>query len=183
MSTAGMNDADQYLTFRLDNETYGLGIKKVREVLESTAITRVPRMPEFMRGIINLRGGVLPVVDLRLKLGMTKTENSEDTCIIIIELMMDDEITLVGALADSVKEVISMEENEIVPPPRLGTSLNTEFIMGMGKKNDEFIIIIDIDRVFSFKEVADLKLSDDEHLLQNSTDKTPVETDLLREHL
>ncbi|MGD9161488.1 MAG: chemotaxis protein CheW [Desulfobacteraceae bacterium] len=177
MSETGITDTIQYLTFRLDNETYGLDIKQVREVLEASTITKVPRMPEFMRGIINLRGGVLPVVDLRLKLGMTETEKTVDTCIIIIELIIEGENTVLGGLADSVKEVITMEEDEIVPPPKIGTRLDTEFIKGMGKKDDDFIILIDIDKVFSFEEMAVLMASEEGQEFQDIEDHEQNGTD------
>lgn len=176
MSETGIIDAVQYLTFQLENETYGMDIKQVREVLEYSEVTRVPRMPDFMHGVINLRGGVLPVVDLRMKLGMTKTEKTVDTCIIIIELTIEGEKTILGAMADSVKEVLTIEGDQIVPPPRMGTRLDTEFIKGMGKKNDEFIIIIDIDKVFSFDEMAVLMDTGDEHLLRDPAGREPNET-------
>ena len=153
MGTETIANTSQYLTFILDEETYAIDINQVREVLDFSDITKVPRMPEFMRGVINLRGGVVPVVDLRLKFGMTKTEKTVDTCIIIIEISIDDDMTLIGTMADSVKEVLSLEADQINPPPKIGTRLNTEFIRGMGKKNDDFIIILDIDRVFSADEL------------------------------
>ena len=160
MSVAGITETSQYLTFKLDQEIYALDITQVREVLDFTEITKVPRMPEFMRGVINLRGGVVPVVDLRLKFGMTKTEKTVDTCVIILDLAFEGETTLLGVLADSVQEVTTMEPDQISPPPKIGTRLNTEFIKGMGKKNDDFIIIIDIDKVFSIDEVAVLQSSE-----------------------
>lgn len=157
MSVTGITETSQYLTFKLDQETYALDITQVREVLDFAEITKVPRMPEFMRGVINLRGGVVPVVDLRLKFGMTRTEKTVDTCVIIIDLASEGETTLLGALADSVQEVMTMEPDQISPPPKIGTRLDTEFIKGMGKKNDDFVIIIDIDKVFSLDEVAVLQ--------------------------
>jgi purine-binding chemotaxis protein CheW len=154
MSVTEIIETSQFLTFKLDQEAYALDIKQVREVLDFAEITKVPRMPEYMRGVINLRGGVVPVVDLRLKFGMTRTEKTVNTCVIIIILNIEGESILLGALADSVQEVITMEPDQIVPPPKIGTRLNTEFIKGMGKKNDEFIIIIDIDKVFSLDEAV-----------------------------
>jgi purine-binding chemotaxis protein CheW len=168
MSITGITETSQYLTFKLDQETYALDITQVREVLDFAEITKVPRMPEFMRGVINLRGGVVPVVDLRLKFGMTKTEKTVDTCVIIIDLAIEGETTLLGTLADSVQEVLTMEPDQIVPPPKIGTRLNTEFIKGMGKKNDEFVIIIDIDKVFSLDEVAVLQTTEDNQALQET---------------
>jgi purine-binding chemotaxis protein CheW len=161
MSATVINETSQYLTFKLDQETYAMDITQVREVLDFSDITKVPRMPEFMRGVINLRGGVVPVVDLRLKFGMSTTEKTVDTCVIIIDLDIEGEAALLGILADSVQEVITIEPDQIVPPPKIGTRLDTDFIRGMGKKNDDFIIIIDIDRVFSLNEVAVLQAQEE----------------------
>jgi purine-binding chemotaxis protein CheW len=154
MSTAGTIEATQYLTFKLDNEIFSLDISKVREVLDFTAFTKVPTMPAFMRGVINLRGSVVPVVDLRLKFGMTETKKMVNTCIIIVEVTVDNETTILGALADSVQEVLDLEPGRIEPAPKIGTRLNTEFIKGMGKRDDQFVIILDIDKVFSVNELA-----------------------------
>jgi len=154
MSAAEIMETTQYLTFKLDEEIFALDISKVREVLDFTTITKVPRTPEFMRGVINLRGSVVPVVDLRLKFGMTPTEKTVNTCIIITEVSVDGETTVLGALADSVQEVMDLGPDHIEPAPRIGTRLNTEFIKGMGKQNDKFIILLDIDRVFSVGELA-----------------------------
>ena len=99
-------DMNQYLTFKLDDEVFGLAIGKVREVLDFTSVTRVPRTPEYMRGVINLRGSVVPVVDLHMKFGLAQTEKTVNTCIIIVEIEMEGEITILGALADSVQEVV-----------------------------------------------------------------------------
>lgn len=154
MSVAGITETTQYLTFHLEDEVFALDISQVREVLDFTTVTKVPRTPEFMRGVINLRGGVVPVVDLRLKFGMSKTEKTVDTCIIIVEVTVDGETTVLGALADSVQEVMDLEPDQIEPPPKIGTRLNTEFIKGMGKRDEQFIIILDIDKVFSSDELA-----------------------------
>jgi len=153
----GVEQAAQYLTFRLCEEIFALEITQVREVLDYTAITRVPRMPEFMRGVINLRGSVVPVVDLRLKFGMSSTERTLNTCIIIAEVAIGGERTLLGALADAVQEVIDLEADQIEPPPRLGTSVNARFIRGMGKRDEGFVIILDVDRVFSDDELAQVQ--------------------------
>ncbi|MBE7415777.1 MAG: chemotaxis protein CheW [Deltaproteobacteria bacterium] len=144
----------QYLTFRLEDEVFALDITQVREVLDFTTVTKVPRTPDFMRGVINLRGSVVPVVDMRLKFCMSRTEQTVNTCIIIVEISLDGEKLVIGALADSVQEVIEIEPGQIEPPPRIGTRLNTEFIKGMGKRDEQFIIILDIDRIFSSDELA-----------------------------
>ena len=147
-------ETTQYLTFKLGDEIFSLDISKVREVLDYTTITKVPRTPEFMRGVINLRGSVVPVVDMRLKFGMTKTEKTVNTCIIIVEISVDGETTVLGALADAVQEVIELESGQIEPAPKIGTRLKTDFIRGMGKRDDQFIIILDIDKVFSSDELS-----------------------------
>jgi purine-binding chemotaxis protein CheW len=147
-------ETNQYLTFKLEDEVFGLAIGKVREVLDFTTITKVPRTPEYMRGVINLRGSVVPVVDLHLKFGLAQTEKTVNTCIIIVEISMEGEITVLGALADSVQEVVELEPEQIEPAPKIGTKLNTEFIKGMGKREDQFIILLDIDKVFSNEELS-----------------------------
>ncbi len=144
----------QYLTFRLAEEVYALDITKVREVLEFDKVTKVPKTPDFLTGVINLRGKVVPVVDLRLKFGMSKTEKTVDTCVIITEIKIDNEFTQIGAMADSVWEVIDLDPGQIEPAPKIGTQLDTRFIDGMGKHNDHFIIILNINSVFSKEEMA-----------------------------
>ena len=154
MSVAGIAETTQYLTFKLEDEVFALDISKVREVLDFTTVTKVPRTPEFMRGVINLRGSVVPVVDMRLKLGMPKTEKTVNTCIIIVEISIEGDTAVLGALADSVQEVVDLEPDQIEPAPRIGTTVRTDFIKGMGKRDNHFIMILDIDEVFSADELA-----------------------------
>jgi purine-binding chemotaxis protein CheW len=154
MVAEDMEQANQYLTFQLDDEVFAVEISKVREVLDFSDVTKVPQTPEFMRGVINLRGSVVPVVDMRLKFGMDGVEATVNTCIIIVEVVMDGEASVLGSLVDSVQEVLDIESSQIEPPPRIGTKLNTEFIRGMGKHNEEFVIILDIDKVFSADEIS-----------------------------
>ena len=156
MSSSVM-ELTQYLTFRLGEEVFALDIAQVKEVLDFTTATRVPRTPDFMRGVINLRGTVVPVVDLRLKFGMPGTEQTVNTCVIITEILVDRERTIVGALADSVQEVIDLDANQIEPAPRLGTRLNTDFLRGIGKHNNRFVMILDINQVFSSDEIASIQ--------------------------
>ncbi|MBI5559436.1 MAG: chemotaxis protein CheW [Deltaproteobacteria bacterium] len=153
MSVAAITETVQYLTFKLAEEVFALDVAKVREILEFSSITRVPQTPEFMRGVINLRGGVVPVIDLRLNFGMTATEQTVDTCIIVVEVNLKGEVIVLGVLADSVQEVVEMEPANIEPAPHIGTKLNTEFIKGMGKINNDFVMILDIDKVFSSHEL------------------------------
>lgn len=154
MAVAGITELSQYLTFKLDDEIFALDISKVREVLEFVSVTKVPRTPDFMRGVINLRGSVVPVLDLRLKFGLSMTEKTVNTCVIIVEVMLDSEKTILGTLADSVQEVMELEPESIEPAPKIGNKLRTDFIKGMGKHGEEFIIILDIDRVFSVEELS-----------------------------
>ncbi len=144
--------AKQYLTFKLARETFAVDVARVREILDFISITKVPRTPDFMRGVINLRGSVVPVVDMKLKFGMEATEKTVDTCIIVLEVTIEGETTIVGALADSVEEVLELEPTQIEPPPRIGMNLNIDFISGMGKLGEEFVIILDTDKIFSFEE-------------------------------
>jgi purine-binding chemotaxis protein CheW len=156
MSVAGINETVQYLTFKLSDEVFALDVAKVREILEITNITKVPQTPDFMRGVINLRGSVVPVIDMRLKFGMSATEQTVNTCIIVVEINMDGDTTVLGALADSVQEVVEMEPENIEAAPHIGTKLNADFIKGMGKVDSRFVMILDIDKVFSSDELADL---------------------------
>jgi purine-binding chemotaxis protein CheW len=154
MSVTSITATEQYLTFKLDSETFALDISKVREVLDFTTITKVPQTQDFMLGVINLRGSVVPVVDMRLKFGMSRTEATVNTCVIIVEFEIDGEITVIGALADSVQEVLELDPEQIEPPPRIGTRLQTQFIRGMGQTGGQFIIVLDIDKAFSAEELA-----------------------------
>lgn len=161
MSSEETIEATQYFTFTLGDEDFALEIGKVREVVDYTTITKVPRMPEFLRGVINLRGNVVPVIDLRLKLGMSATVKTVDTCIVIVEIEIEGELMQVGALADAVKAVIDLDPGQIDPPPKLGAQLRSDFIQGMGKQGDKFIIILQIDRVLTSEDLDMVKGADD----------------------
>ena len=154
MSVTAITETTQYLTFKLSDEIFALDISKVREILEFTTITKVPQTPDFMRGVINLRGSVVPVVDMRLKFGMSMTEQTVNTCIIVVEVMVNGDAIVLGALADSVQEVVEMEPDSIEPAPHIGIRLDTNFIKGMGKKDDNFIMLLDINKVFTFDELV-----------------------------
>ncbi|MBF0279438.1 MAG: chemotaxis protein CheW [SAR324 cluster bacterium] len=161
MDKKKITESTQFLTFKLGDEIFALEISTVREVLEFTTVTRVPQTPKDMQGVINLRGHVVPVIDMRLKFGMSEAEKTVNTCVIITEVTIDEEITLLGAMVDSVQEVMELEPDQIEPPPRIGTLLNTEFIQGMGKRDDQFIIILNVNRIFSTEELAIAKDSQD----------------------
>ncbi|MBF0352660.1 MAG: chemotaxis protein CheW [SAR324 cluster bacterium] len=147
-----LDNVEQYLTFTLDDEIFALDIGSIREVLEFESVTRVPQTPDYMKGVINLRGSVVPVVDLKLKLGMTRTEKTINTCIIIVEITLEGDHLLLGAIADSVQEVLELSEIEAAP--KIGTRLNTEFIDGMGKHGDNFIIILNINKIFDSESLG-----------------------------
>jgi len=154
MSDEVKGNAQQYLTFTLSDEVYAVEVGKVKEVLEYTSVTKVPRTLDFMKGVINLRGSVVPVVDLRTKFGMPEADKTIDTSIVVMELVLAGESVVLGAIADSVKEVIDLDESQIEPSPKIGTRVNTEFIQGIGKEGEHFIIILDIDRIFTEDEIA-----------------------------
>ncbi|WP_353115629.1 chemotaxis protein CheW [Nitratidesulfovibrio sp.] len=149
-----MYETSQYLTFTLGEEVFALDISTVREVLELTAITRIPRTPEFMRGVINLRGRAVPVLELRRKFGMEPVTDTVNTCIIIVEAELEGEAAVIGTLVDSVREVIEIPSDAIEPAPRMGTAVRQDFIKGMGHRNDGFVIILDGNRIFSVEELA-----------------------------
>ena len=151
------NTTLQYLTFGLGEEVFALETGSVREVIELVSVTRIPKTPPFMRGVINLRGHAVPVVDLRIKFDMPKVADTVNTCIIIVDVEVDGENCYMGAIVDSVREVFEMTSDQINPPPRMGTSIRADFIRGMGKQNEEFIMILDIAKVFSQEELQVLR--------------------------
>lgn len=151
---------NQYLTFKLDNDLFAVDVEKSREVLDFAEVTRVPQTPDYMLGVINLRGSVVPVINLRRKFGMQEAERTVDTCIIVMEINVNDDKVVIGIVADAVQEVLDLDDSQIEPPPRLGTRLNTEFIKGMGSMDDQFVILLDIDRVFTADELAVIEVQD-----------------------
>lgn len=160
MSEQDAKKTTQYVTFKLGEEIFALDVAKVLEVLDVAPITRVPRSSDFMCGVINVRGSVVPVVDLRLKFGMERAENTMNTRILVMEINVEDETTVTGALADSVLDVMGLAEEEIEPPPKVGAKRGIEFVNGIGKHDDRFILILDMDRIFSAGEVAVIKAAD-----------------------
>ena len=173
MNTDKTNDLNQYLTFQIEEELYALEISKVREILDFIKVTRVPRTPDFMRGVINMRGSVVPVVDLKLKFGLGKTDKTVDTCIVIVEIEIDKELTILGILADSVQEVLELGSTQIEPAPKIGARLNTEFIKGMGKHGEAFLMILDLDKIFTLEEISVIQESTDEHGEKTADAKIP----------
>jgi purine-binding chemotaxis protein CheW len=152
-----ITETSQYMTFKLGNELFAISVAQVREVLEISQITRVPTAPAYMRGVVNVRGQATPVVDLRLKFGLPAVADTLHTRIIVMELELEGEATVLGAVADSVHEVIELEPANVNPPPRIAMRWRTEFIQGMGKRGDSFIIILDVNAVFSSDALALVK--------------------------
>ncbi len=157
MEQAERTSVTQYLTFNVGEELFAVDVGQVREVLELSAITRIPNSPPFMRGVINVRGSVVPVVDMRRKFGLPPVEHTVETCIVVMEVELEGEQVVLGALVDAVEEVIELEPKDVERAPRIGTQLDTEFIRGMGKLEEKFIIILDINRVFTGEELAQIR--------------------------
>jgi purine-binding chemotaxis protein CheW len=144
----------QYLTFRLAGETYAFGILRVREIIELATITRVPNVPPTVRGVINLRGAVVPVVDLAVKFGLAETAITPRTCVVIVDAELDGEPAVVGVLAESVEQVIDLGDADIEPPPPFGTGARVDFLAGLGRTGGAgFALILDIDRLFAGVEL------------------------------
>lgn len=149
--------AGQYLTFYLGEEIYGLPILKIQEIIELPAITPVPRTPDYIRGVINLRGDVVPVVILRTKFGMEEKEDTERTCIIVLQLDFGDQKSITGIIVDEVWEVVNISEDQIDPPPSFGSSVPTEFIVGMAKLDGgKVAILLDGDKIISKENMSDV---------------------------
>jgi purine-binding chemotaxis protein CheW len=153
---AAVNREGKYLTFALGPEEYGLEILKVREIIGYMDITAVPRVPDHVRGVINLRGQVIPVIDLRAKFGMETTERTEQTCIIVVETTLNGRKHSTGIVVDQVQEVLDISFDQIEDAPQFGSSVDTEFILGMGKIKDSVKILLDIDKVLTDSELANL---------------------------
>jgi purine-binding chemotaxis protein CheW len=149
-----MDKEGKYLTFSLAGEEYGIGILKVKEIIGMMSITMVPQTPVYLKGVINLRGKVIPVVDLRIKFGMEPIEYNERTCIIVVEISGEGRTVHMGIVVDSVSEVLNIKAADIEETPNFGTQLNTEYILGMAKSAGGIKILLDIDRVLSAEEIA-----------------------------
>ncbi len=149
MSVSTITQTAHYITFKLGDELFAINVVQVREVLDLTQITRVPTAPSYMRGVVNVRGNAIPVVDLRLKFGLPLAQDTVYTRIVVLELELDGERTIVGGIADSVHDVLELEPSQINEPPRIAMRWRSELIQGMGKAADQFIIILDINKVFS----------------------------------
>lgn len=168
-STAKINS---YLTFKLEDEIFGANVSKVLNILEMAKITKVPKAPNYMKGVINLRGAVLPLIDTRIKFDMGETNYTTNTCILVLDIDMAGESVHVGALVDSVQEVIEIDEASIQPPPSIGSKYKSEFIEGMAKINDDFIMLLNMDLIFSTDELS---------LLRDSSSDIQAEPEVINE--
>ena len=143
----------QYLTFHLAGEEYAIGILRVKEIIPYGTLTKVPQTPISIRGVINLRGSVVPVVDLACKFGLPASPVTDRTCIVIVEVSVDEETTVMGIMADSVSQVIELAPGDILPAPPFGAPLRMDFLSGMGAAGNKFVLILDIDKVLSTMEL------------------------------
>jgi len=144
----------QHLTFCVAGEEYAVGILRVREILQYTGVTRVPRMPSWVRGVINLRGSVVPVVDLAVRFGLPPSEITRSACVVITEVRLDGQAVVVGLLADAVSQVVELPAQDIQPPPAFGTRVRVDFLQGMGRLAERMVLLLDVDRLLSSDEVA-----------------------------
>lgn len=157
MNQDNLSKINSYLSFKLGEEEFAAHVGKVLNILEMTKITEVPRAPEYMKGVINLRGTVLPVIDTRIKFGMTATEYTTNTCIIVLDIEMDGESIHVGALVDAVQAVLEIDKGAIMPPPSIGSKYKSDFIEGVANIDEKFIMILNMDAVFSADEITSMK--------------------------
>ena len=173
--------SQRFLTLTLGDELFAIDIFSVREILDYTDITRIPQTPEYMRGVVNVRGSAVPVVDLRMKFGLGQVERTLNTRIVIVEIKKDDSLSVMGALADSVKEVLELETDRIDPPPRMGAAVRADFIRGIGKHGERFLLILDVDKVFSSDEIQDLsRMMGDEATAQPAAAPAGSDEDFFR---
>lgn len=167
MNNENITKINTFLSFKLGEEEFAAHVGKVLNILEMTKITEVPKAPEYMKGVINLRGTILPVIDTRIKFGMPKTEYTTNTCIIVLDIEMDGDSIHVGALVDSVQAVLELDSNQIMPAPSIGSKYKSEFIEGVANIDDKFIMILNMDAVFSSNELTNI---------QNQTKETEEST-------
>lgn len=151
---AVMQDPQQYLTFMLGGEIFAIGILAIKEIIEYGNLTEVPMMPDYIRGVINLRGSVVPVVDLSARFGRKSTDITRRTCIVIIEVVSGEDKQVIGVVVDAVNEVLDIPQNQIEPPPMFGAKIRTDFICGMGKVENRFVIILNMNNVLSIDDLG-----------------------------
>jgi len=163
IAAAKDDQLQQYLTFQVGKEKLAIGILDVNEIIEISNVTRVPMTPDYIRGVINLRGNVVPVIDLAARLGHQVSELSKRSCIVLVEVEAGEEAQIIGMLVDQVNEILEIPEENIQPAPDFGSDIRTEFIQAMGRVGDDFIILLAINRVLSVAELAQLRQVSDTH--------------------
>jgi purine-binding chemotaxis protein CheW len=154
--TEQKEESNSYLTFKLGEEEFGAHVSQVLNILEMTRITEVPKTPDYMKGVINLRGTVLPIIDTRIKFGLPETEYTNNTCIVVMDLDLDGETVHIGAIVDEVLSVIEIEQDQIEPPPSIGNKYKSEFIFGMAKVQEQFVMLLDMQKVLNSDEMAEI---------------------------
>jgi purine-binding chemotaxis protein CheW len=179
MDAAVSEGSSQYLTFQLAGEEFAVGILKVREILELPPLTRVPKTPQFVRGVMNLRGSVVPVIDLAVKFGLPETTATRWTCVVVVEVESEGLRSVMGVLADTVSQVIDLRREEMEPAPDFGTRVKVDYLLGLGRLGKKFVLILDIDTVLSMAELktVDASISAVE-TGEGSTPKDPDEPEL-----
>ena len=148
-----MTDIKSYLSFKIGNEYYAANVSNVQNIIEYSKITKVPEMPKYMLGIINLRGQVLPVIDTRIKFGIENTEITTNTCILVMEVQIENKEVFIGALVDAVAEVLEIDDTDIKDTPRIGTTIKNDFLTGVYHDKDKFIMILEMNKVFASSEI------------------------------
>jgi purine-binding chemotaxis protein CheW len=156
-----------YLSFKLGEEVFAVHVNDVLNILEMTKITAIPKAPRYLKGVINLRGMVLPIVDARLKFNMDEKEYTTNTCIIVMDLESNGQLVHVGFIVDQVLEVLELDAKQIEPAPSLGTSYKAEFITGMAKVNDDFVMLLNMEKIFSLDEISILKAENADAQVEN----------------
>ena len=156
MSSTATSSAQhpQYLTFLVGEEEYAVGVLRVREIIQYHAVTRVPRTPEWVRGVINLRGSVVPVVDLAVKFGLPRSEAGRCTCIVLVEAQLENEPVVMGMIADEVRQVVDLPADAVQPPPAFGTRVRVDYLEGMGRAGDRMLLLLEVDRLLSADQVV-----------------------------
>ena len=165
-----MSEINSYLSFCLGEEIFAANVSKVLNILEMTKVTKVPKSPEYMKGVINLRGQVLPLIDTRLKFGMTETEYTTNTCILVLDINIEHESVQLGAIVDAVREVVEINDINIQPPPSIGSKYKSEFIEGVAQINEDFVMLLNMDLVFSVEEIISLKNSTENSKVSKNDD-------------
>ena len=150
-------NVNSYLTFKLGDEIFAANVSKVLNILEMTKITKVPKAPPYMKGVINLRGSVLPLIDTRIKFGMSETQFTNNTCILVLDIILNNESVKIGALVEAVQEVIEIDDQHIQPPPSIGSKYKSDFIDGMAKLGEEFVMLLNVEQIFSTDDILNLK--------------------------